>query len=160
MVAASGGRPVMTEEEREDLRRFWSRVAFALGMGGAFFPLAVVPGAIQTVGIPDALLEVLALVLYELTMLPASVLAFWHRRLAAVWLFLAGIAIAAGLLAEQHFLAGTKGIAPDYGSDYLFVVPLILGGFGLATELMRWPPLLERPGRPERPTAGPPSMKD
>ena len=145
--SASVERRAITPDEREALRRFWGRVVFAVGMGIGMLPLAAPPGAISTLGQHDAMLEVLALIAFCITVLPASVLAFWHRRAASVWLLLVGMATAALVIAQQHSLAATRGITPDYYSDYLFLGPLTLALFGIFTEWKGWPPLLERPGR-------------
>ena len=140
-------RRPLTPEEREDLRRFWGRVVFALGMGVGMLPFAAPPGAISTLGQHDAILEVVALIAFSVTVLPASVLAFWHRRAASLWLLLVGVGTATLVIVEQHSLAATRGIAPDYYSDYLFVGPLGLALFGILTEWKGWPRLLERPRR-------------
>jgi len=145
--SASIERHGITAEERDDLRRFWGRVVFALGMGIGMLPFAAPPGAISTLGQHDAMLEVVALIAFCITVLPASVLAFWHRRAASLWLLLVGLAAAALVIAEQHSLASARGIAPDYYSDYLFVGPLGLALFGIITEWKGWPPLLDRSGR-------------
>jgi hypothetical protein len=145
--SASVERRAITAEERDDLRRFWGRVVFALGMGVGMLPFAVPPGAISTLGQHDAALEVVALIVFSVTVLPASVVAFWHRRTASLWLLLAGVATAVLVIAEQHALAATRGIAPDFFSDYLFVGPLGLGLFGIVSEWKGWPPLLDRSGR-------------
>jgi hypothetical protein len=89
------------------------------------------------------MLEVLALIVFSISVLPASILAFWHRREASAWLLLAGVVALVLVLTEQHAL-GARGIPPDYGSDYLFVIPLALGVFGVLTEAKGWPSLLER----------------
>lgn len=147
MRSASVDGRAITPEEREDLRRFWGRVVFAVGMGVGMLPFAAPPGAISTLGEHDAMLEVLALIAFSVTVLPASVLAFWHRRAASLWLLLVGVATAALVITEQHSLAAMRGITPDYYSDYLFVGPLGLALFGIITEWKGWPPLLDRSGR-------------
>lgn len=148
MRTATGERRMISQEEKEDLRRFWGRVVFAVGMLAGMCPMAVPPLAISSLGQHTARLEVLALIAFSVTVLPASILAFWHRREATAWLLLAGVAAAVLVLTEQHVL-GARGIAPDYGSDYLFLIPLALGIFGMVTGSMGWPPLLD-PRRPSR----------
>lgn len=133
----------ISDEEREDLRRFWGRVTFFAGMLAGMTPMAVPPLALSTLGPHTAMLELMALMVFSVSVLPASVLAFWQRRVATAWLLLAGVAAAVLVLTEQHVLAA-RGIAADYGSDYLFVVPLALGVFGIVTEAGRWPSLLDR----------------
>jgi hypothetical protein len=137
----------VSAEEQEELRRFWGRVAFSIGMLAGLFPFAVPPLAISALGQQTAKLEVIALVAFCVTVLPASITAFWHRRFASLWLLLIGLLAAAAILAEQHTLSITRGIAPDYASDYLFIVPLGLAIFGIFTEWKRWPALLDRSGR-------------
>lgn len=153
--AAMSERMPVSEEEKEDLRRFWGRVVFALGMGAGMFPLAVPPLALSALGEHTAALEVAALVVFCVSVLPASVLAFWRRRGASVWLLLTGFATLALLLLEQHALAATRHIVPDYGSDYLFVFPLALALFGFFCDWKGWPPLLERASNPARGSAQP-----
>lgn len=140
---ATRERRAISSEEKEDLRRFWGRVVFALGMLAGMFPMAVPPLAVSSLGEQTAMLEVLALIGFSVTVLPASVLAFWRRRSASVWLLLIGVMAAALVITEQRALAG-RSIAPDYGSDYLFLIPLALGVFGILTEWKGWPPLLDR----------------
>lgn len=143
MHIATREHRIISAEEREDLRRFWGRVVFALGMGAGLFPFAVPPLALSSLGRHTAMLEFPALIVFSVTVFPASVTAFWRRRLASAWLLAAGVLILAAVLAEQHALSATRGIAPDYGSDYLFVFPLALGVFGIFTEWKRWPRLLQ-----------------
>ena len=143
--------PAISEEEKQELRRFWGRVVFAIGLGAGMFPMAVPPLALSNLGEHTAMLEMLALIVFSVSVLPASVLAFWHRRTASAWLLLAGVMTAALVLTEQHVL-GAHGTAPDYGSDYLFVIPLALGLFGIFTEWKGWPPLLERKATRKQPS--------
>lgn len=143
--------PAISEEEKQELRRFWGRVVFAIGLGTGMFPMAVPPLALSNLGEHTAMLELVALIVFSVSVLPASVLAFWHRRTASAWLLLAGVMTAALVLTEQHVL-GARGTAPDYGSDYLFVIPLALGLFGIFTEWKGWPPLLERKATREQPS--------
>jgi hypothetical protein len=147
--SATRERPAISDEERLELRRFWGRVVFVLGMIAGMTPMAVPPLAISSLGQHTAMLEVLALIVFSVSVLPASVLTFWRRREAAAWLLLAGVASAVLVLTEQHVLSA-RGNAADWGSDYLFVIPLALGIFGILTEWKGWPPLLERRTRSER----------
>lgn len=149
MRSATRERPAISEEEREELRRFWGRVVFVAGMLAGMTPMAVPPLALSSLGQQTAMLEALALIVFSVSVLPASILAFWRRREAAAWLLLAGVAAAVLVLTEQHVLAA-RGIARDYGSDYLFVLPLGLGIFGMLTEWKGWPRLLERRDRASR----------
>lgn len=151
MRTAIGEPEAVSIEEREDLRRFWGRVVFFLGMLAGMTPMAVPPLALSSLGAQTAMLEVLALMAFSVSVLPASILAFWQRRLATAWLLLAGVAAAVLVLTEQHVLAA-RGIARDYGSDYLFVIPLALGAFGIFTEASRWPSLLDRRTRTDPPS--------
>lgn len=145
MPTAAHPSGLVIQDEQQELRRFWERVVFALGMGAGLFPFAVPPLALSAAGRHTAGLEFIALVVFSLTVLPACVTAFWCRGVAAVWLLAAGVVIAAMLLAEQHALLAAHHMPPDYGSDYLFVFPLALGAFGIFTEWKRWPLLLDKP---------------
>jgi cation transport ATPase len=146
LSTATNERQGISEDEKEEMRRFWGRVVFSLGMLAGMTPMAVPPLAVSNLGMHTAMLEVLALIVFSVSVLPASVLAFWHRREATAWLLLAGVAAAALVLTEQHVLAA-RGIRPDYGSDYLFAIPLALGVFGIFTGWLDWPRLVERHGR-------------
>lgn len=147
MSIAARERLPVTAEERQELRRFWGRVVFTAGMVAGLLPFAIPPIAISSLGQQTARLEVVALVAFSVTVLPASIVAFWHRRLASLWLLLAGLLAAAALLAEQHAFSVARTMTPDYASDYLFAVPLLLAIFGIFTEWKGWPPLLDPSGR-------------
>lgn len=146
---ATGERQGVSDEEKQEMRRFWGRVVFVVGMVAGMTPMAVPPLGIDRLGQHTAALEVLALIVFSVSVLPASALAFWRRREAAAWLLMAGAAAAALVLTEQHVFS-TRGIAPDWGSDYLFVIPLALGIFGVLTEWRGWPRLVDRRARVQR----------
>ena len=72
----------MNEKQQE--KQFWLRVLLTVGMLWGFLPFIMVPYITKGQGFTD--FDIMASVLNSLTVLPASALAFWHRRIACVWL--------------------------------------------------------------------------
>lgn len=123
---------------RDDLRRFWSRLVYFVGMLAGFLPLITAPVSFLSISGASPAILVFAQVLNAVTVLPASALAYWKRRAASIWL-VADAAI--GIFAViQHAPKGTSNWV-EYG--LAIGIPLFLGGFGLITEWMGWVPLLE-----------------
>jgi hypothetical protein len=131
-------------EEKEELRRFWSRFAFSIGLLWGTWNITSLPVTIAASGGELPRPDVFAFLVCMLTVLPASVLAFWHRRVASLWLFASAIMTTAGIVAAWHLLALHGAEASYIGDSLIFASPLALGLFGLATDLMGWPPLLLR----------------
>jgi hypothetical protein len=124
---------------RDDLRRFWSRLVYFLGMMVGLLPLITLPANLFMITSSNPAGVAFAEAFNALTILPASALAYWQRSIASWWLIVdAAVGIFAGV---QHPVHGT-------GNWVLFVltagIPLFLGGFGLITGWMGWPSLLER----------------
>jgi len=124
---------------RDDLRRFWSRLVYFLGMMAGFLPLITLPANLFTIGSTNPAIVAFAQVFNAATVLPASALAYWQRRVASLWLTVdAMLGIFAGM---EHPVKGVENwilFALTVG------IPLLLGGFGLITEWTGWPPLLDR----------------
>lgn len=76
-------------------RQFWLRVLLTVGMLWGFLPFIMVP--FITKGVHDSTFDIAASILNSLTVLPASVLAFWHRRIACVWLSVNAVVLATAL---------------------------------------------------------------
>jgi hypothetical protein len=123
---------------RDDMRRFWSRLVYFLGMMVGLIPLITLPAHLFVLSTTNPASVALARAVNAMTVLPASTLAYWHRGLASWWLILdAGVCVFAGF---EHPAKGTEnwvllGLAVG--------IPLFLGGFGLITGWMGWPALLE-----------------
>src|SRR5579863_2826483 len=77
-------------------RQFWLRVFLVIGMLWGFLPLIMAP--FITKGRYDTTFDILASILNSLTILPACVLAFWHRRVSCVWLSINGALLAIALV--------------------------------------------------------------
>jgi hypothetical protein len=124
---------------RDDLRRFWSRLVYFLGMMVGLIPLITLPAHLFVISSVNPASVALARVVNAATVLPASALAYRYRGLASWWLLLdAAVCIFAGI---EHPAKGAEnwvllGLAVG--------IPLFLGGFGLITGWTGWPPLLER----------------
>lgn len=127
------------EALKDDLRRFWSRLAYFLGMMVGLIPLITLPAHLFVISTTNPASVAVARVLNAVTVLPASALAYWHRKPAAWWLMIdAAVCIFAGI---EHPAKGAE-------NWVLLVVavgiPLFLGGFGVITGWAGWPALLER----------------
>lgn len=124
---------------RDDLRRFWSRLIYFLGMMLGLIPLITLPAHLFVIGTTNPASVALARVVNAMTLLPASALAYWNRKLAAWWLLLdAAVCLFAGI---EHPARG----AENWVLLILAVgIPLFLGGFGVITGWTGWPPLLEK----------------
>jgi len=124
-------------EEKCEARQFWLRTLLAIGILWGFLPFVMAP--FITRGPSDTYFDVSVSVINSLTMLPASVLAFWRRRAACVWLSVNGVLLGAGLaeyLMRMHqFHAGM--ILQVAGP---IVYAILLDVF----ELQGWPPALNR----------------
>jgi hypothetical protein len=134
----------LTDEQREelknDLRRFWGRVVYFTGMLAGFIPLILLPSTIFTAGAHNPGGAVLVQGFNLLTVLPASVLAYWSRAVAAWWLVVDGV-----VLFCYTTLRNVPGGPVDRWELFLLAgIPLFLGGFGLYSQMNRWPPLLNR----------------
>lgn len=122
-------------DEKVRLRQFWLRCLFALGLFWGLIPLITLP--FITRGAGDSTLDVLAAVSNGLTLLPASILGFWHRRVACVWLTANASIVAASVVAyilrNHEYRVGNM-----IGASVSVLLALILD----MTEARRWPPAL------------------
>jgi hypothetical protein len=75
---------VAQNDESSNMRQFWLRVLLALGILWGGMPLLTLP--LLFLGVVSAPFGLFATVLNGLTVAPACVLAFWHRRSACIWL--------------------------------------------------------------------------
>ena len=126
-------------DEQSRLRQFWLRLLLAFGIFWGLVPLITV--LFITRGVNDSVLDVLAPIINNLTILPASILAFWHRRLACIWLsanaaLLLPVAISVMVRNHQH----------HFGTIVSVTVPVLIAFCLDFMEISRWPAALE--GRP------------
>ena len=125
-------------DERAQARQFWLRVLLTIGMLWGFLPFVMAP--FITKGAHDSSYDIFASILNSLTILPACALAFWHRRIASVWLSVNALVLG---IALATFLARTGKV------DSLMVAEVI-GPILFALcldfiEARRWPPAVEKP---------------
>ncbi len=112
------------------------RVVFALGIVWGIVPLIGIPFLALGGGSGTALGDY-SLVLTGLTILPASLLAFWFRRAAAVWFGLNALLTLAAIF-FGHLIVSTGG-----PTILEFAVSSVaLAAFVLFAELLHWPPAL------------------
>jgi ABC-type proline/glycine betaine transport system permease subunit len=95
-------------------------------------------------GPDDTSFDILAAALNSLTILPASILAFWHRRIACVWLTVNAVLLISALgswtLKTHEYEIGA--IIGCSGSVALAI-------FLDVAEALRWPPALDRTANQE-----------
>jgi uncharacterized membrane protein len=90
-------------------------------------------------GARDSTLDIWAVVVNSLTIFPACVLAFWHRRPACVWL-----TINAGLVVTSMTFYVLRTHQYRVGSIIGTVVSLLLAVLLDMAEVRRWPGALDR----------------
>ena len=120
-------------DEKFARRQFWLRTLLVIGLLWGFLPFITAP--FITRGPGDTYFDVFASVLNSLTILPACALAFWHRRIACVWLSINAVTIGAalaGFILRTH-RSDAWMIAQVAGP---IVFALLLDFF----EVRRWPP--------------------
>jgi len=124
-------------DEKSRLRQFWLRVLLTVGMLWGTMPLITLP--LLTRGPNDTAFDLLAAIFNSLTVLPACALAFWHRRVACIWLTVnAAIVLSAALT----WMGRTKSFDLVSAAGYA-------GSVAIAAcldfmEIKRWPGALER----------------
>jgi hypothetical protein len=122
----------MTLDEKPNMRQFWLRVLLALGILWGGMPLLTLPLAIM--GVVPAPFGLLVALVNGLTVAPACVLAFWHRRGACIWLSLNAVVCVAAIALSAH-----------QTGDRYFVAMISLAGSVLIALLLdvmqirRWP---------------------
>ena len=124
-------------DEQNRLRQFWLRVLLAFGIFWGTIPLISVLFIFR--GKNDSAFDVLAAVSNSLTIFPASVLAFWHRRTACIWLTINGAML---VTAFVSFVWRTHEYA--FGAFVGVSAPVLIAGFLDYMEVRRWPDALDR----------------
>lgn len=82
-------------DEKARLRQFWLRTLLVVGVLWGFLPFVMAP--FITKGAHDTTYDIVASILNSLTILPACTLAFWHRRIACIWLSVNAVVLAGAL---------------------------------------------------------------
>lgn len=125
----------MDGESRD--RQFWMRVLLIGGFLCGTLPLITIPLVLRDTNINA--FEMLALIFNGLSVLPASALAFWHRRIASVWLTIDAGVVTAALV--NSFRGGGRFDAEE--------TAWLIGSIAVAVcldfmEFRRWPEALQK----------------
>jgi hypothetical protein len=128
---------VVFMDERARARQFWLRTLLVIGILWGFLPFITVP--FITRGANDTHFDIFASVLNSLTIMPACALAFWHRRIASVWLSLNAVVLAAAL---ATFIRRTRKFDSMMIAEV--VGPILFALFLDFIEARRWPPAVEK----------------
>jgi hypothetical protein len=99
----------------------WGLFAFGLMLVGSF-----------TIGMNDTTPEIVAIVLYGLTILPSCILVIWYRKAAAIWLITLAAISAFGFIYQIFEQPGRDrgygSLLQDVaGSLFLAAIPSLLG---------------------------------
>jgi hypothetical protein len=127
----------METAEKSRLRQYWLRVLLTIGLlWGTMPPIAI---AFVIVGWKGPIFVLAAQVFNAFTILPACALAFWHRRMACVWLSINAVLAAAALAAciRNPQLLNLPEITALAG-------PVVIAGFLDFMEIKHWPGALGR----------------
>lgn len=128
----------MPDTETDDRKKLVGRILFSLGILWGVIPMVSLPMIVFGIGSNESGDLILAGLFNGMTVLPASVLAFWKRKTASWWLIADAFAMA--MVGSVHFSNPAIG-GPALAMTIL--APAILGGFGLFCEKKQWPPLLD-----------------
>lgn len=113
------------------------RTLLLVGILWGFLPFVTAP--FITKGPGDTYYDIFASVLNSLTIMPACALAFWHRRIASVWLSVNAVVLS---IALATFIRRTGKI------DKLMIAeiagPVLIALCIDFMELRRWPAALEK----------------
>lgn len=125
-------------DEKSASRQFWLRTLLVIGMLWGFVPFVLAP--FITKGATDTYFDIFVSVLNSLTVMPACVLAFWHRRIASIWLTVNGALLAVAL---AGYILRTR-------QTHLGMILGVAGPIAIALcldvlEALRWPPALNPP---------------
>jgi hypothetical protein len=124
-------------EQKSRNRQFWLRVLLTVGILWGFLPFVMAP--FITRGANDTSYDIFASILNSLTILPACALAFWHRRIACVWLSGNAVVLA---IALATFIQRTgkfdSMMIAEVAGPVLFALLLDF------VEARRWPPAVEK----------------
>ena len=126
-------------DDKSRLRQFYLRFVLSIGIIWGLIPLIMLPFIFR--GADDSTFNTLSAVSNSLTILPASVLAFWHRRIACVWLTLNAVLLISSL---SSWLLRTHDyqIGAIIGCGGSVVLAIVLD----VAEARRWPAAFARSG--------------
>jgi hypothetical protein len=127
----------METAEKSRLRQYWLRVLLTIGLlWGTMPPIAI---GFVVVGWQGPIFVLAAQVFNAFTILPACALAFWHRRIACVWLSINAVLAAAALAActRNPQLLNLPEITALAG-------PIVIAGLLDFMEIKHWPRALDR----------------
>ncbi len=123
-------------------KKLLSQIVFSVGILLGIVPLISLPMMLLIAGGRQPADMALAGLFNGMTILPASAMAFWKRKLASWWLI------------ADAFVVATVGLdhlsnPATHGSALIMsvLVPGLLGAFGLYSEKSGWPMLLDPNGK-------------
>ncbi|HVN93202.1 MAG TPA: hypothetical protein VMT38_05885 [Terracidiphilus sp.] len=128
--------------EQPQMRQFYLRVILSIGLLWGTALLVQLLMFAVTAGANESFLDSVAVVSNCLTVGPACLLAFWHRRAASVWLALNGILL---------LTASTRSMWRLHQYDLSIIIgtliPILLAFCLVVIDLRRWPGALLRDKR-------------
>lgn len=128
------------------LRRFWGATFFALGILWGISNIVYSPITALTSIIGSSWFEVFVILLGGLLTFIASVLAFYRRRQASLFLVSGGFILLALAICGQIFLRShSHGVINLFLLFLAGVIPFSLGFFGAITDYLGWPALRDLP---------------
>jgi hypothetical protein len=124
-------------DEKNKMRQYWVRVLLFAGMLWGTMPLLMLVFVLLSANATP--FEAFATAFSSLTVLPASVLGFWHRRRACVWLTANAVILLFALAAlARHTQAYSVNETIGFVGSILIAVGLDF------MELRRWPAALAK----------------
>jgi hypothetical protein len=119
------------------MRQFWLRTVLVIGILWGFLPFVMVPFISR--GANDTTFDIVASILNSLTILPACTLAFWHRRIACIWLTVNAVVLGGAL---ATFIRRTGRMDPLMIAEV--VGPILFALFLDYVEARGWPAAIEK----------------
>ena len=129
-------RDALWTDDDARTRQFWLRILLIVGILWGFLPFVTAP--FITKGAQDTTYDIAASILNSLTILPACTLAFWHRRIACIWLSVNAVVLAgalAGFIQRTHRLDSM--MIAEVAGPVVFALCLDF------VEARRWPAAVE-----------------
>lgn len=124
-------------DDKARTRQYWLRTLLVIGILWGFLPFIMAPFISR--GAHDSTYDIVASILNSLTILPACALAFWHRRIACVWLSVNAVVLA-GALAD--FILRTRKLDSTMIAEV--VGPVLFAVCLDYVEAMRWPAAVDK----------------
>ena len=126
------GHTIVDEQSR--LRIFYLRALLAFGLLWGAGLLIQLPFVVLSMRSSDTLISSFLVVLNSMTIAPACLLAFWHRRVACIWLVLNAVLFTA-YVADFILRAGEL----PWGLVLVAAVSIFLAICLVTIEIKRWP---------------------